>query len=157
MTLTAYYPYAGTEGNAPVITAKTSPENQTTDNQPKIDFLWDSKTNVGKKDFSAEKPNVNFTFAHKMSKLTFTFQSSEPVYDESDPTIKISDEVDVRDMVSYGIEELGIEGTFNIDNGVCAVNDTREGLTISCNRITIDEADKYKYAREFSIPQRRGD
>lgn len=166
MTLTAYHPFVGEEGKVPgldgIIEANTRPENQEPDKQPDIDFLWDSKTGVDKKDFSASDPNVSFTFAHKMSKLSFTFLSSEPFYDENDRSIMLSDGVDVRTMVSYEIEGLGVEGTFNTADGVCAINDTREGITITCEKITVDnEVNKYDYEREFSplivFPQKKPD
>lgn len=150
MTLTAYYPFTGEEDKAPgIITAKTGVENQSKENQPKIDFLWDSKTGVNKQDFSVGNPNVNFIFAYKMSKITFTFQGSEPVYDEEDPSVMLWDGVDVRTMVSYNIEGLGIEGTFNTATGVCAINDKRAGLTIDFEKETKEVEDKYKYKREF--------
>lgn len=89
MTLTAYYPFTGEEDKVPgvggIIKVNTLPENQTKENQPEIDFLWDSKTGVDKKDFSVTKPEVKFTFAHKMSKVSFTFLSSDPVYDKKIP------------------------------------------------------------------------
>lgn len=156
MTLTAYYPFTDEQGQAPgtdgIITASTGADNQSAENQPKIDFLWDSKTSVGQqKDFSATNPNVNFTFAHKMSKLTFTFKSSEPIWDDKDPTLMICNGVDVRDMNSYGIEGLGIDGTFDTATGDCAIDETkREGLTITCQMMDIMEEDKFKYVREFS-------
>lgn len=159
MTLTAYYPFTGEEKKLPgtngVIDANTGPENQTEENRPKIDFLWDSKTGVDKKDFSAENPNVNFKFAHKMSKLTFKFQGSEPAYD--DKGIMVSDGVDVRTMVSYRIEGLGIDGTFDTATGDCnlTADSERAGLTIEFEKEPIgkDEYGNYKYnyqsTREF--------
>lgn len=153
MTLIAYYPFTGVEKTAPgtngVISVTTNADAQK--DLPLIDFLWDSKTGIDKKDFSVSNPNVNFTFAHKMSKLTFTFQSSLPVYDEKNENQMVSDGVDVRTMVSYTIEGLGITGTFNTATGVCAVDETkgRQGLTISFNEETVNEIDKYKYTRTF--------
>lgn len=134
MTLTAYYPYTGVETKAPgtdgKIEAKTLPENQTPDNQKYIDFLWDSKTGVDKKDFSASNPEVKFIFAHKMSKITFTFQSSDPSYDDNN--VKIADGVDVNDMISYTLQGLGVEGTFDTATGVCAIDESKHaGLEIT--------------------------
>lgn len=142
LTLTAYYPFTGNEGTAPgtdgiIKNIRTIQDNQSAANQPKIDFLWDSKTGVkteGKEaDFSVSNPNVNFTFAHKMSKLSFTFLSSEPVYKDDEKTIKISDGVDVNKMISYKIEGLGVDGTFDTNTGVCALveNADRDGLEIN--------------------------
>lgn len=129
MTLTAYYPFTGVKGVVPgsngVIEANTLPENQKSDNQRKIDFLWDSQTG-----FTATDPNVNFKFAHKMSKITFTFESSGPMFGEDG--IKIADGVDVSTMISYNIAGLGVEGTFNTANGVCAIDESKhDGLEIT--------------------------
>lgn len=125
MTLTAYYPFADEEGETPgdngVITATTDAENQKAGKQPLIDFLWDSMTNQDQKDFSATDPQVNFTFSHKMSKLTFIFISSDPTYDKNN--VLISDGVDVSTMVAYDIEKLIVDGTFNTATGVCAADD----------------------------------
>lgn len=118
MTLTAYYPFTGDEGTAPgtngLIEASVRPENQTAAKQTGFDFLWDSQTG-----FTAKNPYVNFTFAHKMSKVTFTFQSSDPVFDE-ETNVQLSEGVDVSTLVRYTISGLGLEGTFNTATGVCA-------------------------------------
>lgn len=157
MTLIAYYPFTGTEGEAPgIITASTTVGNQTTANQPKIDFLWDSKTGVDNTDFSATNPKVNFTFAHRMSKLSFTFMSSEPAYEDEEKTIMKSDGVDVRTMVKYEIEGLGIKGTFNTATGECSINETeeRQGLAITVDKIEPDpnEEKDYKYKTKRECP-----
>ncbi|MDE6287600.1 MAG: fimbrillin family protein, partial [Muribaculaceae bacterium] len=98
MTLTAYYPFTGEEGTVPgndgLITADTRPVNQTPENRPLIDFLWDSQN-----EFTAANPDVNFTFSHKMSKLTVSF-----IYGEK---------VDVSDISAYEIIGLRHDGTFN--------------------------------------------
>lgn len=130
MTLTAYYPYTGEEKTVPgingVIKANTLSENQQTNTQPKIDFLWDTQTG-----FTPTNRNVNFKFTHQMSKITFTFQSSDPVYDEVEH-IKIADGVDVSYMISYMIKDLGVEGTFNTATGVCAIDESKhDGLEIT--------------------------
>lgn len=139
MTLTAYYPFTGVEDTAPgtngVIEANTRPENQTTDNQPGIDFLWDSQTGL-----TATDPNVNFNFAHKMSKVTFTFQSSEPVVNDNDVTL--ADGVDVSTMVNYTISGLRLEGTFNTATGICApkADTAAEDLAIDLNNVEHNKA-----------------
>lgn len=129
MTLTAYYPFTGKEGVVPgtdgVLTANTLAANQQPTTQPKIDFLWDSQTG-----FTATDPNVNFKFAHKMSKITFTFESSDPVFDENN--VKVADGVDVSTMISYNLTGLGVEGTFNTLTGVCAIDESKhDGLEIT--------------------------
>lgn len=125
MTLTAYYPFTGVEKTAPgkdgVIEANTSTENQTSENQPKIDFLWDQRTGVNKQDFSAKDNTVNFHFSHKMSKVTFTFLDSEAVIVINNVEHRVK--VDVSKMVYYTIEGLVLDGTFNTADGVCAVKD----------------------------------
>ncbi|MDE7165573.1 MAG: fimbrillin family protein [Bacteroidaceae bacterium] len=143
MTLVAYYPYAGVEGTAPgtngFIEANTKPDNQLADNQVWIDFLWDSKTGIGRKDFSASDPNVAFRFSHKMSKLTFTFRKSDATYDRNN--VLIAKGVDVSDMISYGIEGLGLVGTFDTATGVCAIDEEKEPrstLTISFRKGTVE-------------------
>lgn len=136
MTLTAYYPFTGEETKVPgvdgVIAANTLPENQESDTQRKIDFLWDSQTG-----FTATDTNVNFKFTHKMSKITFTFQSSDPFFDEQG--VKIADGVDVGTMISYKLEELGVEGTFNTADGVCAIDESKhDGLEINFAKETTE-------------------
>lgn len=131
MTLTAYYPFTGEEGTAPgtdgVIESDTRPENQKPDKQLNIDYMWDSQSGI-----IAADPNVNFKFAHKMSKITFTFQSSPAIYDEF-TGIKLADKVEVSDMVSYGIEGLVLDGTFNTATGVCAVKNDVTAETLDIN------------------------
>lgn len=153
MTLTAYYPYTGEDGKLPgIIDVNTGAAYQTKENRPKIDFLWDTKTGVDKKDFSLADPNVEFTFAHKMSKLTFWFQSSKPVFDERNPDLCISDGVDVHTMISYQVEGLGIKGTFDTATGECTIGENeREGLKISFDKeTTADGEPDYEYIRKMS-------
>lgn len=66
ISFTAYYPYTVTsEMTNGAISSDTKATNQTTTNQPKIDYLWaNTQTTTG------ENPNVTFQFAHKMCKLT---------------------------------------------------------------------------------------
>lgn len=159
MTLTAYYPYSGSKDNAPgIISAETSAEFQTDDKQPKIDFLWDTKTGVDQKDFSAANPNVNFTFAHKMSKISFTFQSSDPMYDPNNPTHMVSDGVDVATMISYSIEGLGVKGTFDTASGVCALDESegRQGIEIKFSKVETDEKMKERtFPSLIVFPQKK--
>lgn len=145
MTLTAYYPFTGTEntapGNAGLIEANTRTENQAPTKQPRINFLWDSKTGVDKKDFSAADPRVKFIFTHRMSKVTFIFQSSDPVFDE-ETGILLADGVDVRKLVSYKINNLVLEGTFGTNTGVCAVkaNSPAESLSMTTENVQDNQA-----------------
>lgn len=103
VTLSAYYPYSGTEDKAPaVISASTDGERQNADEQPKFDFLYDVKENV-----TGANPNVNFTFKHRMSKLTFTFENG-------------NDGTDVSKISTCEINGLVLDGTFNPVTGECA-------------------------------------
>ncbi|MDE7118795.1 MAG: fimbrillin family protein, partial [Bacteroidaceae bacterium] len=103
VTLIAYYPFAGEEGTAQTsITASTTADRQTPKNQPKIDFLYATKENV-----TGSDPNVNLTFSHKMSKLTFTFKEGNKG-------------TNVGKITSYEIGGLVLDGTFNAVTGVCA-------------------------------------
>lgn len=137
MTLTAYHPYTGDEGFLPgdqgVISAVTSIENQTDKKQRDIDFLWDSRQGI------ATTNNVQFEFRHKMSKLTFAFLSSEPQYDENG--VMESEGVDVGTMISYEIEGLGIEGTFDTTTGICAIDESkgRPGLKVEFPKGTVKD------------------
>ena len=68
VTFTTYYPFNGAEGTAVgVITGNTKADNQTATAQPGIDYLWAQATG------SRQSHDINFTFAHKMSKLTLAF------------------------------------------------------------------------------------
>lgn len=142
MTLIAYYPYTGVEGTAPgiggVIKAVTRAENQKPEKQPQIDFLWDAKTNQDQKDFSATDNTVNFTFTHKMSKLTFAFKGSDKVVNNG---IVIAPEVKVSDVVSYEIEGLVMDGTFDTTTGICAIDNDVEpqNLKIDLTNSTLED------------------
>lgn len=103
VTITAYYPYTGIEGQTPdIIEASTAAERQTSAEQSKFDFLYAVKENV-----TGLAPNINLAFSHKMSKLTLTFK---------DGNIG----TDVSKIKSYTIEGLTLEGTFNPVTGMCA-------------------------------------
>ena len=105
VTLTAYYPFAGTKGTAPgLIEASTIADNQTTDKQPEFDFLYARKENA-----TGSEPNVNFTFSHRMSKLTLIFKNG-------------NNGTDVGKLTSYQIDGLVLDGTFDTTTGVCAAN-----------------------------------
>lgn len=103
MNLTAYYPYKGDEGTLPAfMEASTGADNQTSDKQPEFDFLYASLENV-----TGRTPNVEFTFAHKMSKITLIFKNG-------------NSGTNVGKITSYTIEGLKLEGTFNPSTGECA-------------------------------------
>lgn len=114
LTLTAYYPFTGSEGTAPgIIEVDTRADNQTKDIQPKIDFLYAVNENV-----KATEPQVQFTFNHKMSKITFIFKNG-------------NDGTDVGKIKSYSISGLAMDGTFNTATGVCATKDEAQAEILS--------------------------
>jgi hypothetical protein len=117
VTFTAYYPFTGSEGTAPAIVENnTRAEQQTPGNQPKFDYLWDSR--VGKKG----QPNINFEFAHKMSKITMTFQDGEGTQ--------------VNKIESYSFDGLVLEGTFNPATGEAKAKEMEaETLTLNVDNV----------------------
>lgn len=107
VTLTAYYPYSGTEGQTPaVVETSTGVERQTDDGQPLFDFLYAVKENV-----TGAEPNVNLTFEHRMSKLSIIFK-------------KGNDGTDISKITSCRIDGLIMEGTFNPVSGACSAKST---------------------------------
>lgn len=146
MTLTAYYPFTGTEGTVPgndgIISATTDAEAQK--NLPAIDFLWDQQTGLtpSATEGTSSKPEVKvkFTFAHKMSKLMFAFKGTpeQEIYVKG---IKyIVPEVKVSDMVAYELEGLVMGGTFNTADGICAIkNVAAENLKIEVEKGTVKD------------------
>lgn len=122
MGLTAYYPFAGTNGvSLNSIEASTSAEFQTAGKQPKIDFLFADEVKV-----SGENPKVKFKFSHKMSQLTFVFKSGSGA--------------EANKIKSYTIEGLKLDGTFNTSDGVCAPKADAEAksLNIDLSKVTSD-------------------
>lgn len=117
VTFTAYYPFTGSEGTAPAIVENnTRAKQQTPDKQPKFDYLWDSR--VGKKG----QPNINFEFAHKMSKITMTFQDGEGTQ--------------VNKIESYSFDGLVLEGTFNPATGEAKAKEMEaETLTLNVDNV----------------------
>lgn len=135
-SFTAYYPYKATaEMENGVITGSTAAENQTSANQPDIDYLWaDTKTATG------GNPNVNFSFAHKMSKLTLKFQQGG--------------DVTLSNMQTYKLSSLVLDGTFNTANGTAAAKTegtTATGLEMSVSDVTSEkEYSLILYPQEIS-------
>lgn len=109
VNLTAYYPFTGDEGTAPaVMEINTGGENQTSEKQPTFDFLYAIKENV-----TGGNPEVKFDFFHRMSKLTLIFNNG-------------NDGTDVRKIISYQIDGLVLDGTFDTNSGTCAVKSDAE-------------------------------
>lgn len=124
VTITAYYPYTGSEGEAPgLIEASTGADRQTVTEQPKIDFLYAVKENV-----SGSEPDVKLSFSHKMSKLTFIFKSG-------------NDGTDINKITSCEINGLVLDGTFNTATGECvAKTDTPSAALNLTMTLTNDKA-----------------
>lgn len=122
VTFTAYYPFAGTEGTAAgVIAGNTRAANQTATAQPSVDYLWAQTSG------SRQNHNINFTFAHKMSKLTLTFKNG--------------DDTDVSAISAYTVGGLKHEGSFNTaDGSTAATADAAEDLTIATTGVTSGSA-----------------
>lgn len=114
VTFTAYYPFTGTEGTAPdIVENNTRAAQQTPENQPKFDYLWDSR--VGKKG----EPNINFEFAHMMSKITMTFQDGKGTH--------------VNKIESYSFDGLVLEGTFDPATGEAKAKTDVASETLTLN------------------------
>lgn len=132
-SFTAYYPYKATsEMENGVITGSTAAENQTSANQPDIDYLWaDTKTATG------GNPNVNFSFAHKMSKLTLKFQQGG--------------DVTLSSMQTYKLSSLVLDGTFNTTNGTAAAK--TEGATATDLEMSVSDVTSEKEYSLILYPQ----
>lgn len=107
MAFTAYYPFRGMEGTVPgLIAASTDAANQTSDRQPKIDFLYAQVDQV-----KLSNPEINFSFAHKMTKLTFIFENGNLG-------------TDVSRITQYELSGLVLDGKFNTETGECTADET---------------------------------
>lgn len=121
VTLTAYYPFTGTEGSAPSsMEASTTVDNQTPDKQPEFDFLYAKKENV-----TGSEPNVNLTFSHQMCKLTLTFKNGNTG-------------TNVSKIVSYTLEGLVHDGTFNPVTGACAAKEGVDAVPVTMNPVSVE-------------------
>lgn len=117
VTFTAYYPFTGSAapGQAPVITGNTRADSQTAAAQPDIDYLWAQASG----DY---KTPVDFTFHHRMSRLSLTFTNGEGI--------------DVSEITAYSIEGLKMTGTFDTATGTASATGAAETLTISDPSLT---------------------
>lgn len=115
MILTAYYPFAGSEGTAPeVFEVTTGADMQTAEMQATYDFLWDQQSDYEVVD---ARPQVNFSFEHKMSKVTLTLNAGNDV-------------TDLSKVVAYQIEGLVLDGTFDPATGVAKIKDESESAVL---------------------------
>lgn len=125
VTLTAYYPFTGSEGEDPVkITAVTTIDKQNADDQATYDFLYARMENV----VGGDNPNVNFSFSHKMSKLSFVFNNGNETYNGG---------ADVSKIKSVVISGLRLNGSFDTRTGVCSATGDTEPMTIELAEGTI--------------------
>ena len=118
VTFHAYYPY---KENADYTGVSTAADNQTTANQPKIDFLYASGATASK-----DKPTVSFTgehaFTHRMSQITLTFLEG--------------DDMDLGGSWSYTLGGLKMQGTFDPQTGIAKADDMAVApLTINLTEV----------------------
>lgn len=103
-TFTAYYPFDGKTGTAPgtngIISKRITAADQTADGQPQIDYLFATAT------ASSANPNVKFQFKHCMSRIILNFLPGNGIASLDDLT--------------YTINALALEGTFNTKTGATA-------------------------------------
>lgn len=124
VALTAYYPYADrVSASAPVLEASAIADHQTPAEQAKFDFLYARLDGV-----SGAEPNVNFTFSHRMCKLTFIFENG--------------DGTDVSKITSYEISGLVLDGSFNTSTGDCAAKSSPQApLSITIPEGTVEHGE----------------
>ncbi len=146
MTLYAYHPFGKVgEADGPdadgIIKANTRPDNQKVKEQRRIDFLWASENG-----FTAKDPNVNFTFKHRMSQLTFKFLNTA-VGDAKQQVL-------VENITAYEIIGLGFEGTFNTYTGECSINESAANDSIKIDKFKDGTTPFYKHIKhdEFVDP-----
>ncbi|MDE5773624.1 MAG: fimbrillin family protein [Muribaculaceae bacterium] len=107
VSISAYYPFTGTDGTSPgVIDVSTGIERQTPAEQPKFDFLYARLDNV-----TGSAPDINLAFKHQMCKLTLIFRNG-------------NGGTDVSKINSYRIDGLVLDGSFNTATGECAAKNT---------------------------------
>lgn len=105
MSVTAYYPFNGTESTLPgIISASTNSDRQTSAEQAKFDFLFASEPYI-----DTDHPDVHLNFAHKMSKITFIFTNG-------------NDGTDVRRINAISLDKLVLDGTFDTATGACTAD-----------------------------------
>lgn len=130
VTITAYYPYTGNEGQTPdLIECSTTAVRQTPEEQTKFDFLYAVKENV-----TGAEPDVNLLFSHRMCKLTIDFLNGNIG-------------TDVRRIVSCVISGLVLDGTFNTATGECAAKTEASATDLTLTpTVTYDDENKVRVA-----------
>lgn len=146
VTFTAYYPWNNLESGVTTITADTRAQASQSD----FDFLWAQQTG------SKASPNVQFIFAHKMTKLVLTIKKGDGVsYQE------------VQDAV-LSLRGFKYNGTFNVTDGTAtatgdnltadwtfAGNSTETGYNAPLSKDDVAETVSYTlilFPQEFSSP-----
>lgn len=98
----AYYPYAGTNGTLPgtdgILERTLTAADQASASLPAIDYLWAPAASA-----SSAAPQVKFNFQHSMSRISLNF--------------KEGDNVTFGDELTYTLDGLVLEGTFNTLTG----------------------------------------
>lgn len=108
---TAYHPFTGADGSMPAsIAGNTRADMQTASAQPAIDWLWAETT----ADYT--DPRLDFSFTHRMSRLTLTFVSGEGA--------------DVASITGYTLGGLASEGSFDPSAGTARATGQPEALAI---------------------------
>ena len=134
VTFRAYYPYK--EG-ADYTGVSTAADNQTTANQPKIDFLYASGATASK-----DKPTVNFTgdhaFTHRMSQITLTFIEG--------------DGMDLDGSWSYTLGGLKLQGTFSPQTGIATADDVT-AASLAINLTGVQTTSSYTAPSLILFPQ----
>lgn len=114
VTFTAYYPFHGSQGTTPgtngIISKTITAADQTADGQAKFDYLFATAT------ASSANPDVKFQFKHCMSRIILNFLPGNGIASLGNLT--------------YTINALALEGTFNTRTGVTAGTATGN-LTLS--------------------------
>lgn len=119
----AYYPFSGTEKNAPSTVAKTitaedqdatnlSVDNQFTP-QSQIDFLYG--TGTGNR--TTDEGKVEFAFKHQMSKLILVFIAGN--------------EVDLKGLTQYKLDGLEMSGSFDPTTGTAEATTPSASTTLT--------------------------
>lgn len=95
----AYYPYRPGQEYFGALNNNTKAENQSPEKQKTIDYLWADIKGVNK-----NNPNKVWGFVHKMTRIALIFKKGEGV--------------DLKDLTSYTISGIRLEGTFIPYNGI---------------------------------------
>lgn len=122
----AYYPFSGTEKNAPSTVAKTiTAKDQDATNpsvdgkftpQSQIDFLY----GTGKGTRTTNEGKVEFAFKHQMSKLILVFIAGN--------------EVDLKGLTQYKLEGLEMSGSFDPTTGTAEATTPSTNTTLTIER-----------------------